>query len=227
MIYMPARTTPLVTNHFYHIMSRGHNSIPIFKRKEDYSLFIDAFCYYQNRQLPLKFSKFRKLSISQKNDILISFQNKKNFWVKIIAYCLMPNHFHFLVKQTKDNGIREFIRLFGNSYARYFNTKYRQKGSLFESRFRAVRIETDSQLLHVSRYIHLNPYSGYVVKNIEALCIYPFSSLPEYFSNTQIICHKQLILGQFSSPTQYKKFILDQADYQRELQNIRHQLLED
>jgi putative transposase len=138
----------------------------------------------------------------------------------------MPNHFHFLLKQTKDSGIKEFIRLMGNSYAKYFNAKYRRKGSLFESRFKAVRIETDEQLFHVSRYIHLNPYSGFVVKTLNQLIIYPFSSLPEYLSKTNNVCHQEHLWGQFSSPAKYKQFILDQADYQRTLQGIKHQLME-
>lgn len=223
---MPKRTTPLANNCLYHIMSRGHNSVPIFRYHNDYQFFIQAFCYYQSDKLPLKFSKFRKLSISQRNDIIASLQYKKNFFVDIVSYCLMPNHFHFLLKQTKNDGILKFIRFLNNSYSHYFNLKYRRKGTLFESRFKAILIETEEQLVHVSRYIHLNPYTAFVVKNINDLLKYPFSSLNEFLRKNKDICQQELIWGQFSSLQKYKEFVLDQADYQRKLQMIKHQLLE-
>src|SRR4030042_2831748 len=112
---MPLRSTPFVKDQLYHVFSRGHNSIPIFKKNYDYQLFTQAFCYYQNNNPPIKFSKFRKLSVSQKNDIITSLQQKRNFLVDIVSYCLMPNHFHFLLKQAKDNGILNFMRLLNNS----------------------------------------------------------------------------------------------------------------
>lgn len=224
---MPPRQTLLVTGEIYHVVSRGHGGAPIFGRKSDYPQFINTFTYYQNHKPPCRFSKFKTLTINQKNVILESFHFKKDFLVEVLAYCLMPNHFHFLLKQMKDSGVKEFVRLVGNSYAKYFNTKYRRKGTLFESRFKAVRIENDNQLLHVSRYIHLNPYSAYIVRTIEDLPNYPFSSLPQYLTESENICNKELILGQFSSANQYKKFVFNQADYQRKLQDIKHQLLED
>ena len=139
----------------------------------------------------------------------------------------MINHYHLLLKQIKNNGIFNFIRLLNNSYSHYFNTKYKRKGSLFEGRFKAARIENDAQLLHLSRYIHLNPYSSFLVKNSEELISYPFSSLSEYLrQNKDNICHKEIVLGQFSDFKDYKKFVLNQADYQRSLQGIKHQLLE-
>ena len=224
---MPPRTVPLVTDEFYHIVNRGNASTPIFKSKYDHQKFISTFLYYQNLNTPMRFSEFNNLNGSERSKILEDFKNKKDFLVEITAYCLMPNHFHFLLKQKRNNGIINFTRLFTNSYSRYFNIKYKRKGGLFEGRFKAVHIETDAQLLHVSRYIHLNPYSSYLVKDFKSLLNYPFSSLPEYLESSKIkVCQKRIILDQFSTIEDYKKFVLDQADYQRTLDQIKHQVLE-
>ncbi len=224
---MPARATPLVNDHLYHIISRGINSIPIFKSKVDYQFFTQAFCYYQNRKPQVKFSLFKKLSVSQRNDIIASQRHHQDYLVQIIVYCLMPNHFHFILKQVTEKGIINFIRLLNNSYAHYFNLKYQRKGSLFESRFKAVLIETDEQLAHLSRYIHLNPYSGLVIKDMRSLLKYPYSSLSEYLNLGSVeICHKELLRSYFPKVESYKKFVLDRADYQKKLQLIKHQCLE-
>ena len=223
---MPARQVPLVNGEIYHIISRGHYSMPIFAGTRDYKIFIQTSSYYRYDSIPYRFSRFRLLTNDQKNTITQSLKFKKDLLVKIIAFCLMPNHFHFLIKQKKNNGIKEFISLLNNSYAKYFNIKYKKKGGLFESRFKAIRIETEEQLLHVSRYIHLNPYTSYVVKNFNTLLAYPFSSLPEYLSGRPDLCNLDQLEKLFQTPEKHKEFILDQADYQRTLQKIKHQLIE-
>jgi len=139
----------------------------------------------------------------------------------------MPNHFHLLLKQSKDKGILTFMRSFQNSYAHYFNHKAKRKGTLFQGRFKTIRVETEAQLLHLSRYIHLNPLSSYVIKDLTALWQYPYSSLLEYINlQKSQYCQKQIILKQFSNRLDYKKFVSDRADYQQSLEKIKHQLLE-
>jgi len=224
---MPLRTIPLVTNEVYHILNRGSGAIPIFNSDWDYKRFLQIMFYYQNVKPPMKFSRFFQLSKEEKEKIIKEKSKEKDFWVEIISYCLMPNHFHLLLKQIRDGGIFKFIHSFLDSYSHYFNLKNKRKGGLFEGRFRAIRVETDSQLLHLSRYIHLNPYSSYLVKDFTALINYPYSSLPEYLDLTsQSLCHKEIILSSFSKTNSYKEFVFDQADYQRSLEEIKHQLLE-
>lgn len=224
---MPVRQTPLVTGEFYHVVNRGNSSIPIFRAKRNYQRFLETFCYYQNTNSPVKFSKFQTLPRAEREQVLENLKKERDFLVEIVAYCLITNHFHFLLKQNKDAGIFNFCRLLNNSYSRYFNILHKRKGSLFEGRFKAIRIETDEQLLHLSRYIHLNPYSSFVVKDFKNLLDYPFSSLPEYLGKTkEDICNKEIVYAQFSSVKSYQKFVLDQASYQRTLEIIKHQLLE-
>lgn len=225
---MPLRKIPLITNEIYHIVNRGNASSPIFKTKWDHRRFIKTFWYYQLGDPPMRFSKLLDLSQQERKKLIKKQRKEEKPLVGIIAYCLMPNHFHLLLKQARDSGILKFMELFANSYSRYFNTKYQRKGSLFEGRFKAIRLETDSQLLHLSRYIHLNPYSSFLVKSINELSDYHFSSFPEYLGlSKNNICQKEIVLSFFPKPEDYKKFVSERANYQKSLEEIKHQLLED
>lgn len=225
---MPGRKIPLVTNEYYHALNRGVASQPIFSSKREYQRAVETFFYYQNKTVPLKYSKFLKLATKRRTKILENLRAKRQYRVEIVCYCLMPNHLHFLLRQTFNEGISKFMSDFANSYTRYFNTKNERRGPLFEGKFKAIRVETDEQLLHLSRYIHLNPYSSHVVKNLKNLEDYPYSSLLEYTQKTKSnFCSKEIILDQFKSPQSYKKFVFDQADYQRELEKIKHLALEE
>lgn len=146
--------------------------------------------------------------------------------VEIVCFCLMPNHFHFMLKQKMENGISSFVSNFTNSYTRYFNKKHDRIGPLFEGIFKAVRIESEEQLIHTSRYIHLNPVSSYLIEP-EELENYHWSSYLEFlgFSDNNLVV-KDLILDFFSSVEAYKKFVLDQVDYARQLELIKHLTLE-
>jgi putative transposase len=224
---MPIRVTPLINNEIYHVVNRGVASSPVFNTKWDYRRFTETFIYYQNVNLPTKLSKFISFSREEREKIRKTLATKSDHLISIMAYCLMPNHFHFLLKQLRKNGISHFIRRTTNSYSHYFNLKHKRRGTLFGGRFKAVRIENDSQLLHVSRYIHLNPYSSFLVKELKSLLKYPYSSLPEYLSLTkESICQKEILSSFFKEPQDHRKFIFDQADYQRSLEVIKHKLLE-
>jgi putative transposase len=223
---MPIRDIPLVTDETYHILNRGNASLPIFQTKRDYQRFIRTFLYYRNKNPPVSFSKLKELPRSKRAEILRQMDKENDFNVEIIAYCLMPNHFHFLARQVADEGIFNFMRRFANSYSCYFTAKNERRGTLFESRFKAVRVESESQLLHLSRYIHLNPFSSFLVKDIKELTEYPFSSLPEYLGLTGGFCCQEPVLSLFSSREEYGQFVFDRSDYQRSLEEIKHQLLE-
>lgn len=223
---MPVRTTPLVAGEIYHVLNRGNAAIPIFRNQCDYWRFIDTFLYYRYKNVSFRFSDFRNLKKDIRLDLWDKIQGGPKR-VEVIAFCLMPNHFHFLLKQIGDEGVCDFLRQFSGSYSHYFNLKHKRKGSLFEGRFKSIRVETESQLLHLSRYIHLNPYSSFVVKDTEQLLVYPYSSLPEYLSasDEETFC-KEIILSHFPRKDGYKTFVLDRAGYQESLEEIKHQLLE-
>lgn len=224
---MPLRETPLVTGEFYHIFNRGINKQPIFLNNREYQRAQQVLSFYSFASPRRKFSKFLLLPQEDRIKFWEDLKKENNKLVEITCFCLMPNHFHFLLKQQTNNGISRFMSNFQNSYTRYFNTKHEGIGPLLQGQFKAVRIEDENQLLHLSRYIHLNPYSSFTVKEIKDLMSYPWSSFPEYLGETEVgICIKDIILSNFRRIEDYKKFVFDQADYQRELKVVRHLLLE-
>ncbi|MEK7472830.1 MAG: transposase [Patescibacteria group bacterium] len=219
---MPARYSPLVENYYYHVFNRGVNKRPLFKSKYEYRRFLLLLKYYNFVNYPIKFSKFMTLASDQRQEIWNRLDKDKKH-TDILSYCLMPNHFHLLLKQNDDNGISKLLANLQNSYARYFNIKNERIGPLFQGQFKAVRIDSEEQLLHVSRYIHLNPYSSGIVKDSNKLINYSWSSLPEYISQSKFpFCKKDDILCNFKSEDLYKNFVLDNADHQKELENIKH-----
>ena len=220
---MAGRKTPLVNGEIYHVFNRGISLQPTFFDKRDYKRMFDAMTYYQNLNPPMKLSLFLTSS-QEKREIFIDKCRKENdFIVGIICYCFMPNHLHFLLRQLVDNGISIFMSKLTNSYTRYLNTKKKRNGPFFQGRFKSVRIESNEQLLHVSRYIHLNLFSSMLVKNFFELEEYEYSSLPEYLGQSgKDYCQKEIILEQFDNINNYRKFVFDQADYQKNLEIIKH-----
>lgn len=223
---MPIRTTPLVTGQYYHVYNRGVEKRQIFNNKWNYSRAIETIKFYRLNNLPLRLSEYQDLTSEAKKVFEETVLNKRSSIVDFVCYSLMSNHFHFLLQQTFDNGISEFLRRFSDSYTRYFNVHNNRCGSLFQGSFKAVLIESNEQLLHVSRYIHLNPYTSFLVRDFDELIHYHWSSLGEYLSNCSGLCKKDIVLGNFSSKEEYKKFVFDQADYQRGLGNIKHLIFE-
>jgi len=212
---MPSRAIPFINTEYYHVFNRGVAQMPIFHDKADYKRFMRTMLYYAVEGPKPRFSLFSPLGTPL--DI-----NKK--LVEIICFSLMPNHFHILLQQKRDRGITEFVSKLSNSYTKYFNTKNKRSGPLFQGEFKAVHIETDEQLLHLSRYIHLNPLVSFITKNLET---YSWSSYKEYLGITDAAtCFKEIILNQFKSLRDYKQFVLDQGDYGKKLEMIKHQTLE-
>lgn len=222
---MPGRLIPLVTNEIYHVFNRGIDKRPTFTTKSEYRRATNSMLYYRYSQPGKRFAYFIKLSAEEQIKFLKELSSHSQY-VDILAYCFMPNHFHFLVKQQTDLGISKFMSLFQNSYTRYFNTKHDRVGSLFLNQFKAVRIETDEQLLHVSRYIHLNPLTSYVVKDFDSLKSFTWSSFPEYLKKSSNILNTEMILNFFKG-NKYEEFVQNQVEYQRELDKIKHLVLEE
>ncbi|OGE19737.1 hypothetical protein A3J19_04575 [Candidatus Daviesbacteria bacterium RIFCSPLOWO2_02_FULL_41_8] len=143
--------------------------------------------------------------------------------IEIICYCLMPNHFHFLVKQLKDNGISIFVSKLCNSYTKFFNTKYPRVGPLLQGKYQSVLVETDEQLVHTSRYIHLNPLVAQLTSRLNN---YPWSSYLEYTDEQQRLCAIDEVLDLFPSPQKYQEFVEAQIDYGTTLEILRHQTID-
>lgn len=176
---MPYRETIFSPNNYFHIFCRGNEKRDIFLDSADYEHFL---------------SRMKKYKIIHQ--------------VSIICYCFMPNHFHLLLKQNTNQPIYSFIHRLTVSHSMYFNKRYNRVGHLFQGRFKAKLITRDEYLLHLSRYIHLNPLK--IINSISELETYRWSSYPEYINKKEEVCEKEIILQQFNNahPKQaYKRFV--------------------
>jgi putative transposase len=223
---MAIRSTPLISSQIYHIFNQTQPGSQPFLSPKVCDRTMQAFWYYQYENLPMKLSHYRARSKQDRTAIeqLLTTQSKR---VTILAYCLMPNHYHLLIRQEVDHGISTYIGDAQNSITRFVNIKRKQKGHVFIGQFKAVQIESEDQLLHVSRYIHLNPYTGYVVKLFDSLITYRWSSYGEYVSELPGISDQTIILSHFKTKGKYAKFVEDQKGYQRQLANMKYLTLED
>ncbi|TSC86829.1 MAG: Uncharacterized protein G01um10147_704 [Microgenomates group bacterium Gr01-1014_7] len=223
------RRVIFANDEIYHVFNRGVEKRPTFTNKRELDRAVETLDYYRFADLPGKLSKFLTLPLEERIKIIKNIKTDFKKLVDIISYCLMPNHFHFLLKQKVEHGISVFTANFTNSYTRYFNSRHERIGPLFEGIFKAVRIESEEQFIHVSRYIHLNPVTSYMIEP-ERLATYLWSSYPEYMNlSPNNIAEKDAILSLISSKNakeKYKLFVLDQADYARKLDQIKHLILE-
>jgi len=225
---MPGRYPPLIDGQVYHVFNRGIAHKDTFLSLKDYGRANLTLGYYQSGRQSVKLSRYLTISEEQKQRFLSELQsNNRTDLVDVYSYCLMPNHFHLLLRQNTDNGISRFIGNFQNSYTRYFNVRHDRDGSLFLDQFKAVHISTDEELVHVSRYIHLNPYTSFLVKTIEQLDQYPWSSLPTYLNGKESFIKTEFIKSFFAGKYSYAQFVHDQTDYQRQLDAIyKHTVFE-
>lgn len=202
-------------NEIFHIFNKSIAGYEIFKNLENGQEFINRLFYYNNHPDKRPYSLFKR---KNKNffckNLLIPQKNNK---VKFIAYNIMPDHYHLLIKILKENLLSKYISDVENSFTKFFNTKYKRKGPLWQSNFKAVRIKNNEQLLHVSRYIHLNPTTNNLVKKPED---WPLSSYKIYISQSKIL--KNIITEiSIKNPKEYKKFVENQIDYQKKLKMIK------
>lgn len=173
--------------HIYHIYNRGVEKRNIFMNHSDYLRFVANLYEFNDRAPAFNFG--RQLS---KSLIEVRLQSpRKDPLVNILAFCLMPNHYHLMMQQREDNGITEFMRKLGTGYTNYFNLKYDRVGALFQGKFKAVLLEREAHFQHLPHYIHLNPLdlkmpewrNGNVKNTRKAIAFlkkYRWSSLPDY-----------------------------------------------
>ena len=213
-------------NYIYHIFNRGIDRRNIFTDLREYLRAQELMRFYKHSETPIRYSKFLQLPKSLRGDVLREL-NKSETHIDILAYCLMPNHFHFMLQQKMDKGIPTFVSNFTNAYTRYFNTKHERIGPILEGIFKAVLVETDEQLIHLSRYIHLNPVVSSII-NESDINNYKWSSYPEYISPSKgtVISNKDLVMSMFESAKHYEKFVLDHIEYGKKLESIKHLILD-
>jgi len=124
--------------------------------------------------------------------------------VKIICYCLNPNHYHFILRQLVDGGITQFMRKLGTSYAKFFNIKYNRSGYFFQGKFKSKHIDTNEYLLWLSGYVNGNAEIHKIAKAEN----YKWCSYRDYLGLRKgTLCSKEIILDQFKNTEEYKKYV--------------------
>lgn len=180
---MPYREPIFEKDGYFHVYSRGSEKRTIFLDRKDKERFLNRLTEY-----------------------------KKEFDISIICFCLMNNHYHLLLRQNTEDStsVSKFISKLNLAYAMYFNKRYERVGPLFQSRFKAKQIETDEYLLHLSRYIHLNPLETVGIDGLEN---FPWSSLKHYLTADGSIVDSNIILSFFgkAAKDEYLAFVKEQG----------------
>lgn len=172
---MPYRKFLFSNNQYFHIYNRGNNHEKIFFERENYAYFLRLM----REHLP---------------------EDK----TELIAYCLMPTHYHILV-HTKSDDLSKQMQPFLLAYTKAINLRFKRTGALFQGRFKAKLIASNEVLLHLSRYIHLNPVVAGLVPKAEE---WEFSSYRDYLGLRNGTLPKPgVILNQFNSPADYRAFV--------------------
>ena len=204
------RKTPIAPDEHYHIFNRGNNKQNIFLDDRDRTRFLFLILHLQS---PLVFQNLgRQISYFVKNrafnidnDDLEEILKERN--VELINFALMPNHFHLTLCEIKEGGISQYMQRILCAYTKYFNTKYKKSGHLFQGPYKAVHIEDNRQLLYLSSYIHRNPRELNGWKNKEH--IYPWSSYQDFIKENRWgkLLQQNIILEQFDDKKEYGNFV--------------------
>lgn len=215
---MPARNSRklYIDNGYYHIYNRGVEKRKIFQDSQDYKVFLS---YLKNYLLPKDIDTLQnqlansKISWKEKSKILKQLRlNNFSNEITLLAYCLMPNHYHLLIRQKSFDSLDRFMNSLATRYVMYFNKKYERVGPLFQGVYKAVLVKTDEQLVHLSAYIHKNPselfQKGQALENL----IKQPSSLPEYIGarNSNWVSTSEILkfFSAKSANTSYERFVL-------------------
>ena len=187
---------------YYHVYARGNSKHRIFVDENDYITFLKILERYLSPE-------------EARDSIGLSYPNYYNR-VDLLAYCVMPNHFHLLLYQRQQSDVTSLMRSIMTSYSRYFNTRYKRTGPLFESRFRSSLITDDNYLQHITRYIHLNPRQWRD---------YEYSSLPYYLQRDTVSwLRPDRILELFESPSEYESFVADYEENKKLMDILKKEL---
>ncbi len=220
---MPTKNSvrTFIENGYYHIYNRGVAKQKIFTAEKDYRTFL---YFIKEYLLPIeqKDSAGSEITNARRKPISCSAD------IELLAYCLMPNHFHFLIKNTSEKGMAKFMKALSVSYSGYFNRTYQRVGPIFQGRYKAVLIETNEQLVYVSKYVHRNPKN--LLARVRPLQEYSYSSYVNYLGKRkQDWVKPKEILSFFSNnfyQSDYKSFVEEYEENSNNfLKNISRLLL--
>lgn len=200
----------------HHVYNRGNGKMDIFRDEADYQNFLKrlSLALGKPQRMPLLGAKGASFAA-------INIQPVPPGSFSLIAYCLMPNHFHIEIFQHTDLPVSKLISKVSTSYSMYFNRKYSHVGHVFQDQFKSIPVLTDQQLIGLSAYIHQNPVTAGLVKKPDE---WKYSSYHEYMAaNPEDICNKELVSNQFASIDSYELFVEERGEdikARREIQEL-------
>lgn len=217
------RKIQFVKKEYYHLYNRGIDKRNIFSNQKDVNRFFQSIILFNTIEPigSIYENSFKKRQLGGSTSKLTKKTKKKEGkLVNIIAYCLNPNHYHFIVEQVAEKGIEKFMHRLATGYTMYFNEKEKRSGALFQGRFKAVHIDSNEYLIHLSAYVNLNDkvhkLGGSTSKTIRSV-----SSWGEYIEESKNeICEKRIVLEQFRSTGEYKNFALESLKTIRERKDV-------
>jgi len=217
---MGIRKIKLVQGEIYHIYNRGVDKRDIFMDDSDRFRFIHDLYEFNDKKSSIKLNSFIN-NLAEVGLPQIK-RGQRELLVEILAFCMMNNHFHLLVRQKEENGITDFMRKLGTGYTNYFNKKYERSGALFQGKFKSVHIENESHFMYLPIYIHLNPLdfdfkewrNGKINDSIGAINFldkYRWSSYMDYTGkkNFPSLINKDFLLYRLGSEENFKKEITE------------------
>lgn len=209
--------TLLLDSLVFHVFNKSIEGHRIFETNHLKTRFHTALSYYNQKKITIRLSVYL-LKHDKPPMPLMTYTD--NHLLKVLAYCIMPDHYHLLVEVSSREHLSLYIKNVEISYTRYLNLISKRKGPLWQSRFKHIHIRTNAQLSHVSRYIHLNPTTALLVENPED---WVFSSYQDYISKASVLRQPWNRIT-FKSPVLYKKYVEDRKDYQRKLRRIKNHI---
>jgi hypothetical protein len=207
------RKIPIETGEHYHVFNRGVDKRQIFFDKRDIERFLLSIKSFNSVKTigsihESRYGKPRLGDLVSKNEKLI----------EIVSYCILPNHFHFILKQVSEKGIEKFMHRLSLGYSMFFNKKYKRTGSLFQGTYKAHHVASNEYLLHLSAYVNLN---GFVHKKWGGDLSFVRSSWKEFMGGTsEDISEKSIILSQFSSTDEYRQFATETLNNVRDRRGL-------
>lgn len=186
---------------YYHIYNRGVNKQKVFLDDQDYAVMLSLIKRYLD-------------IIPSKNQNGAFYPNYSQD-IELLTFCIMPNHFHFLVFQHRADAMKDLLKSLSVAYAMYFNKRYKRVGPIFQQRYKASRIDSEAYLLHISRYIHMNPHNYFE---------YEWSSMSYYLGNKTASWIRPARILELFKLNDYTKFVTDYLPSKSQLDEIKTQL---
>lgn len=213
-----------INNETYHIFNKSIAKEDIFINRKELLRSLSLLNFYRFPQR-FKYSTYKKLTTRAKESYWKNV-SKQIPLIEIFAFSLMPTHYHLLIRQITENGIKKFVSNFQNGFAKYFNKRNDRDGGLFKRPFKATHIPSEEVFAQVMRYIHLNPVTSYLI-NINDLSKYEWCSYNDYINNDKTsFVNIDFALRMFGDIKKLIDFTANQEDYQKSLKEIKKHLFD-